>query len=43
MTMEESSQLSLFPEMQPTSLAVKMFTDYCCNGCICTSDKDHDK
>jgi hypothetical protein len=25
------------------NLAVKIFSDFCCNGCSCVSEKDHDK
>lgn len=37
----EDLQLSLFPEMESTSLAVKIFSDFCCNGCSCKSTSDH--
>jgi hypothetical protein len=26
---------------EPENLAVKIFSDLCCNGCSCKSDKDH--
>ena len=39
----ENLQLSLFPgyESESTSLAIKIFSDFCCNGCSCKSTSDH--
>ena len=28
-------------ETESTSLAVKIFSDICCNGCSCKSESDH--
>lgn len=28
---------------EPLNLAVKIFSDFCCNGCACISDGDHKK
>lgn len=28
-------------QFEHTSLAVKVFTDTCCNGCLCQTPKDH--
>lgn len=25
------------------NLAVKIFSDFCCNGCTCKSESDHEK
>lgn len=25
------------------NLAVKIFSDFCCNGCTCISERDHEK
>ena len=30
-------------ETESTSLAVKIFSDMCCNGCSCQSESDHIK
>lgn len=30
-------------EYEHTSLAVKIFSEICCNGCTCTSESDHSK
>ena len=35
------NQYPLF-ETESTSLAVKIFSDTCCNGCICQTSSDHD-
>jgi hypothetical protein len=29
-------------ESESSSGQIKLISDSCCNGCICTSDKDHD-
>lgn len=29
-------------EYEYTSLAVKIFSEICCNGCSCQSEKDHE-
>ena len=29
-------------ETESTSLAVKIFSDSCCNGCSCQTSSDHD-
>ena len=29
-------------ESESSSGPIKLFSDSCCNGCICTSDKNHD-
>lgn len=37
-------ETSTFNKMQGTNsenLAVKIFTETCCNGCTCTSESDH--
>jgi hypothetical protein len=31
------------PEPQYESLAMKIFSDFCCNGCSCKSESDHNK
>jgi hypothetical protein len=31
------------PEPQYESLAMKIFSDFCCNGCSCKSESDHIK
>jgi hypothetical protein len=39
-------QLSMFPEYESEShqsLAMKIFSDFCCNGCTCQSILDHSK
>lgn len=38
--MLDNSKYPLF-ESESSSLAMKIFSDFCCNGCICTSEKDH--
>jgi hypothetical protein len=35
------NQYPLF-ETESTSLAVKIFSDTCCNGCSCQTSSDHD-
>jgi hypothetical protein len=30
-------------KFEHTSLASKIFSDICCHGCSCKSEKDHDK
>jgi hypothetical protein len=30
-------------ESESSSLDIKVFSDTCCNGCTCKSDKDHKK
>lgn len=30
-------------QFEHTNLAVKMFSETCCNGCSCQSSTDHDK
>lgn len=39
------SQLSLFPEYESesSSLAIQIFSDFCCNGCSCKTSQDHEK
>jgi hypothetical protein len=37
-------EMPIFNKMQGTeaeNLAVKIFTETCCNGCTCTNSKDH--
>jgi hypothetical protein len=37
-------EMPIFNKMQGTeaeNLAVKIFTEVCCNGCTCTSSSDH--
>ena len=41
MTGKETIHYNNEPEYEYTSLAVKIFSDFCCNGCYCTSDSDH--
>ena len=38
-----NEQLSLFPkyESESTSLAMKIFSEFCCDGCSCKSSRDH--
>ena len=37
-------QQDLFPEFEQesSSLAMKIFSDFCCNGCSCKTSSDHD-
>jgi hypothetical protein len=37
-------QKDLFPEYESESSPgpMQLISDFCCNGCICTSDKDHE-
>lgn len=37
-------QQDLFPqyETESSSLAMKLFSDFCCNGCSCQTQADHD-
>ena len=30
-------------DLQYESLAMKIFSDFCCNGCSCKSESDHNK
>lgn len=30
-------------QFEHQNLAVKIFTDTCCNGCMCKSESDHNK
>lgn len=38
---EEFSFESSTYKKEPDSLAVKIFSDICCDGCSCKSDNDH--
>ncbi len=40
--MDEYKQLDLFPqfESESSSLAIKLFSDICCNGCTCKNDHE---